>query len=337
MQKFKNNWKRIVVALIILVVIFFAYQKISSNTTTKKPITYTVKRQDITEQISLSGHIDAAEHAKLQFQTSGLISWIGVIEGDVVQKYQIIASLDQRSIQKQLQKYLNTYGKSRDDFDQVNKDTYRDLVISDPIKRALDKAQLDLNSSVLDVEIQDIARQFANLSTPIEGIITKIDSPVAGVNISTPTQATFEVVNPKTLYFSAVADQTDVVNLATNMTGNLSLDAFPNRKISGTITSIGFMPKEGESGTVYEIKVLLDEKGGYRFGMTGDISFVLKEKKNVLAVPKNLIKIDQGKKYIWTYLKNVPTKKEVITGDTLDNQTEILEGLSENETVGSQP
>ena len=335
----RKYWIKIVIIGALIVAAFLIIRQLQAGNIAKKVIAYTVKRQDLSDILSLSGHIDASEHAVMRFQTSGQIAWVGVKEGDTVAKYQSLASLDQQILKKQLQKYLNTYLKTRDTFDQ-NKDTYKDQVVTDAIKRIGDQAQQDLNNSVIDVQLQDLTIRFSNLWTPIEGIVTRVDSPVAGVNISVPTQAEFEVINPQTIYFSSVADQTDVVNLKVGLTGNLVLDAYPGQKISGTIIQIGFLPKPGEAGTVYEVKVRFNKENNsyqYRFGMTGDINFVLKEKKDVLSLPKNLVKEEQGQKFVYLHQRNKTTRKNVVIGETIDNQVEITLGLSELDVVVNQP
>ena len=58
------------------------------------------------------------------------------------------------------------------------------------------------------------------------------------------------------------------------------------KKMDGTIYFISFIPKAGETGTVYEIKMALNdntnEQNAYRLGMTGDATFTLQEKENVV-------------------------------------------------------
>lgn len=178
---------------------------------------------------------------------------MGVKEGDYVKKYQTLASLDQRSVQKNLQKDLNDYLDTRWSFEQT-KDNYKNSIVTTAIQRLLDQSQFGLNNAVLDVEIQNLAVEYSNLWTPIEGIVTSMGVSYAGVNI-TPAQAEIQVINPKTVYFLATADQADVVNLKTNMTGNITLDAYPAKEIPGQIKQISFTPKTDETGTVYKVKV----------------------------------------------------------------------------------
>ncbi len=320
---------------------FSSSAKAKSNEANK----FTVKRETLTEVVSLSGEIDAEEKASLRFQTSGHLTWVGVKEGDFVKKYQSLASLDKKELQNSMSKLLNTYSKSRWDFEQAqadNKDWQTDGMTDearDTVKRTLDKYQFDLNNSVLSVESQSLAMKYATLWTPIEGIVTSVESPLAGQNI-TPATATFEVVNPKTIFFSATADQTEVVSFSVGMKGKLSLDSFPDTELVGEIVSVGFVPKTGESSTVYEIKIAVDTTpigDKIKMGMTGDAEFVLKEIKDVLVVPESYIKKENGKYYVTVYEGKIKTKKEITIGETVEGLVEITGGLNEKDVIYYQP
>ena len=91
----------------------------SASARDREENTYTVKREDLVETLSLSGEIDAKEKADVKFQTSGLLSWVGVKEGDYVKKYQSLASLDKRELQNSMSQLLNLYMKERWDFEKV--------------------------------------------------------------------------------------------------------------------------------------------------------------------------------------------------------------------------
>lgn len=328
----KKRWYLIIA--LIAVVGFLFYRVNINSSIDKKKTTYQVKRQTLTESLSLSGKIDAEEKATLRFQTSGRLSWVGVKVGDYVKKYQGVAALDQREVKKTLDKYLNDYLKTRWDFEQT-KDNYKDSIITTAIARILEKSQYDLNKSVLDVEIKNLSVEFSNLWTPIDGIVTSVEAPYAGVNVI-PTQAEIEVVNPKTIYFSATADQNDVVKLKTDLAGNIILDAYPNQEFSGQIRQISFAPKEGETGTVYEVKIFFDQDNTdyrYRLEMTGDANFVVRKKENVLAIPTNLAKTENGKKYVLKQEGGNKKKIYIKEGEEIGDFLEVKEGLVEGDTI----
>lgn len=330
------KYKKLLIIIVFLFIIaFLIYRNYASGLMSKKIDTTRVKLGNLEEKMTISGEISADEHTTLRFQSSGRLMWVGVKEGDYVKKYQTIASLDKREVKKNLEKKLYDYQKTRLDFDQGIKDTYKDQIITNTIKRILDKNQYDLNKSVLDVELQNLSIEYANLWTPIEGILTRVSIPYTGVNI-TPSQAEFEIVNPNTVFFSATADQSEVVKLKEGLSGELTLDSYPQATLSGKIRNISFVPKTGETNTVYEIKFDFSANNvgyKYRLGMTGDLFFVTKRKENVMYVPSKFIKNINGKKYLHVKRNGNDEKVEVTTDMETDTYTEITSGISNNEIV----
>jgi HlyD family secretion protein len=330
--------KHIKIAVFLLVVAIGLFFFIKAKLTPQvKFETFTVKRIDLKDTLTLSGNVDAGEKETLAFQTAGKLSWVGVKEGDTVKKGQFLAALDQRALKKSLQKELNTFAKNRLTLDQSQQDT-RDVVIGalsrdkqDALMRTAQGVQYDVNNTILNVELDSLSLELANLYTPIAGIVTAIGVKDAGVNII-PTVATFTVVNPTSLYFSTQADQTDVVKLHDGMDGRITMDSYPDTVVPASIKAIGFTPETDQTGTVYSVKMNLDEQSLSRFklGMTGDVDFILKEKDGVLAVPETYIKKEGSRKYVFGENKN---KIYIETGVTIDSQTEVTSGLEANQII----
>ncbi|MFH0979535.1 MAG: efflux RND transporter periplasmic adaptor subunit [Candidatus Roizmanbacteria bacterium] len=335
----KKRWYLVLIVVAIALFIFIQNRK-ATTSTEKKVNTYKIKRETLKETLSLSGEIDAEEKAVLKFQTSGRLSWVGVKEGDYVKKYQTIASLDQRDLKNRLTKYLNTYAIQRNTFEQTKDDDWNDQYalsqsIRDEAKRLLENNQYNLNNAVLDVEYQNLTVEYANLWTPIEGIITHIDIPYPGVNI-TPAGAEFDVVNPKTIYLSVTAEQSDVVLLKVGMEGEVVFDAYSDKTFTGVIGYISFAPKTGETGTVYQVKLILDKAGQelpLKLAMTGDVEFVLSEKKNVLSVPLQFVKKDNKGDYVTRERKSKKEKIYIKRGEEFDSKVEIKNGLEVGDIV----
>jgi macrolide-specific efflux system membrane fusion protein len=152
---FQKKWLILIVLIAAIIGYFFFSQP------KKEEKTYEATKKNLKEELVFSGKIDAEEKAVLRFQTSGRLAWVGVKEGQTVKKYQAIASLDQRDLKNRLDKYLNTYAKQRNSFDQTIDDyqktwtTAPDKLIADKAKRILENSQYDLNNAVLDVEYQN--------------------------------------------------------------------------------------------------------------------------------------------------------------------------------------
>jgi RND family efflux transporter MFP subunit len=336
MKFFKRNRKKILVIAGIILFVLVAFNLFKNK---KKPETATIEKGNIKEELTLSGELDSYEKVGLAFQTGGKLAWVGAKEGDYVYKGQSLASLDTRALNINLKKTLNIYEISRNDFEQANFDN-RDWQVNpdadtrDKISRVLDKYQLSLNNSVLDVEATSLQTELSSISTPISGIVTAVSSPVAGVNVS-PSATQFQIVNPNTLFLSVTADQTDVPNIKIGDEAEIVFDTFPNDFLKGKVSKIAFTPKVGETGTVYEIKIDLTGVNNkdlkYRLGMTADANFILKEKSDVLMVQAGFVKEDANGKYL--LVGSVKNRVYVETGIENGDKIEVAGKIKEGDIV----
>jgi multidrug efflux pump subunit AcrA (membrane-fusion protein) len=301
-----------------------------------------VAKGTIRTQIVFPGAIDFDQHVVLQFQqvpTNGImISWVGVKVGDHVNKNQLLASLDQQAILKQQQLNLGNFLRQRYTFDQTTSDNggrTSDQAISDTQKRLLQQNQIDLNTSVFNVELQDVVQRLSNLWSPIDGIVTRVDTPVAGVNIQTADEAKFEVINPTTVFFNANIDETEINNLHVGDKGIIILSAYPAQFIQATIKDIAFASHlDANNNTVYTVKLSLANKTNndysLKFGMNGNVVFY-EYADNILYIPNDYIHQDDNGSYVM--LGKSKRKIYVQTGISDGSVTEIVKGLAEGEAI----
>ena len=297
------------------------------------------ERRNITQQLTLAGSIDTDQKAVVKFQTSGKLAWVGVKVGDTVKKGQAIASLDKNELTKRFQKVANDYLAGYNNFLDTQAD-YQDekdrYLVTDTIKRALERSQYTLNNTVLDYEIAELAVKYATISSPINGIVTAISEPYPGVNIISTT-ATFTIVDPQKIYFSAEVDQEDVIKLNTGQKGEILLDSFPDTKIESAISFISFNPISGASTTSYEIRLPLNldnQNSLYRLGMTGDLVIPLAQASNTVSLPTSAIIEDNSQFFVLVKQSAKEAKKtKVEIGIESDDYVEILQGVSENDIV----
>lgn len=285
----KKFWRpRLLITLGAAILILILLRQFGPLKPTKAPTPRPT--QVITEEniLTASGTIQAHEVANLAFQTSGLLTWVGIKEGDQVKKWQGIASLDKREFEKKLARYLNLYLTNRWDFEQLQ-DDYKDekerSLITDTIQRILDKAQFSLNNAVLDVELVDLAQQLGTISTPIEGIVTRVDTPNPGVNV-TPATATFTIVNPTSIFFNANVDEADISKIKIGQEAKISLDAYQGEEFKGKVEKIAFVSTTtAGGGTAFKVEISLPASpaGGpanpdlkFKVGMNGDAEIILK-------------------------------------------------------------
>ncbi|NCO11984.1 MAG: hypothetical protein COZ34_03065 [Candidatus Pacebacteria bacterium CG_4_10_14_3_um_filter_34_15] len=334
LNQMKKRWKlSSIIAVVVILILVFVVRSNATKNNLQLKFEHPVKNS-ITKTLEISGHVDAKQKARLRFAAGGKVVYLGAQEGDIVKKWQTIASIDAASLAKTLQKDLNLYMKERWDWETTT-DNNKGQSLDTVEQRTVDKEQWDLNNTVIDVEIQDIAIKNTTIYTPFEGILTSSPTTVTGVQLLASDY--FEIVNPNSLIFRAAVDESDISFISEGQTANLVLDSYPNEIISTTVSYVSFVSTETSSGTAFIIEFPLNETTNsnlLRIGMNGDINIVLETKNNVLTIPT--ISITQRENKIFVNVKtgeNQSEEKEIKIGLETDDTVEVLEGLSESDEI----
>ncbi len=320
--------------------VVYQTQQAQANIKKSSVKTAVVGRTTFEKTITSSGKTKARKSVELKFQISGKLTWVGVKEGDRVSAYQAIAALDSREVRKNLEKALRDYSSERNDFEETWRVTYKgtsnpDSALTDTVKRILQKNQWDLEKAVLDVELKHLSFEYATLVTPIAGIVTRVDIPVAGVNI-TPATAVFEVVDPDSLVFEASVDEVDVGVVALGSEATVMLDAYPNTPFPGSISSIAFAAKTSSGGaTVFPVEIALPASASspLRIGLNGDVSIRTSTLPDALVVPAEAIRDEGEKSFVYKKSGSGYTKIFVEVGERSDSGVVLRSGIGEGDEV----
>jgi len=337
-NKAKQKKKLIIGLAVLLLVGFLIAGKPLGLLGEKEELKTTkVEQKTLKETVSASGKIETENSSQLHFTFPAKVVWLGVKKGDVVRKGQALASLDKRDLELKLKKSLRDYSKERWDFEEDKEVTYKDKVMTDTIKRILEKNQFDLDKAVADVELADIVVKNAILISPINGTVTKIEGILAGDSLIATTLAAsyIKVVDLSSLKFVAQVDEVDYGKVKMGQKVEITLDSFPGAVFEGTVSFIG---KEGVKtaggGVTIPIDIQFNSDGNnLAVGLSGDVEFVVEEKESVLVVPKEYVKTKNSDSIVYILKDGKPEERKVKTGLSTISQVEIIEGLAENEEI----
>ena len=152
----------------------------------------------------------------------------------------------------------------------------------------------------------------------------------------TVTTADDIVVLSDHLIVRAQVDETDIGKIKPSNKGMITLDAFPDSKISATVEHIYYESKTVNNVTIYDVD-LVPEKVPlfFRSGMNATIDFVDNDKQNILIIPAEAIHKDKAQDYVLVKGNDVkmPVKTFVKLGITDDKNTEVISGISVNDTI----
>lgn len=139
------------------------------------------------------------------------------------------------------------------------------------------------------------------------------------------------------LIVKAQVDETDLARVRIGQAAKIVLDAYPDRTIPAHVSQIAFDATVVSNVTTYIVYVLPDKTPPFmRSGMTANATFVVDERRGVLLLPVEAVKIqDQRSTVLQPAGRNSekPATKEISTGLSDGKEIEIVSGLSEGETV----
>ncbi|MEK9171499.1 MAG: efflux RND transporter periplasmic adaptor subunit [Patescibacteria group bacterium] len=223
------------------------------------------------ETMVLEGRVVASVR-ELRFSFGGVVESISAESGKTVSAGTVIARLKRNELEKRHQLKLEAYNKMRATFEQLKKKLEGN---DDPDKKYLmDRAQADLNSSVLEVEISQLELDSADLKCPFNGLIVDDGGMAAGMAIS-PASFPIKAIDISTLRVTAEIDQDKM-----SLVGSESYVEFEPVSIQGKVYKgrvLGFIPAlmAGKSDK-FGMQCVLESIEGLLPGMKGNLKVFVK-------------------------------------------------------------
>ena len=173
---------------------------------------------------------------------------------------------------------------------------------------------------------------------PIDGVISDIAYDV-GEQVNAGQEMVTMFAQGDAYEIALDIPESDVSKIAVGQTADITFDAFGDKvAFSGSVYSINPAQKVIQGVVFYEAKVVLTGDQSVTMlkpGMSADVTIHTNHKDAVLYVPSRAVLEKDGKPYVRVPKNDHEFDERVVTiglkGD--DGLTEIVDGLSENETV----
>jgi len=202
---------------------------------------------------------------ELRFAASGKLAVLNKRRGDLVKKGELIASLDKKQLQAELDKELADFEKVRADFEIYN--LQKGEPQNDIAKYLKSEKQAELNISVKEVELAKARLDATDLFSPVEGVIVDDSSLVAGLNI-TPASNPIIIIDTSSYYFVFKIEQKDITNFQTSRKAEVIFEG-TKEKYSGNTVPL-FSSKDGK----LKVEVKLDGPLGLMLGLCGTVKII---------------------------------------------------------------
>ncbi len=177
------------------------------------------------------------------------------------------------------------------------------------------------------------------LKSPVNGTVLyiagKVGETAAGGGDNTDKQ--FAVVSTSdavAVIFQVL--ELDIAEVAPGQAAEVEFEALPGETFSGQVGGIEALPVSDPSGIVaYEVSVLLDQpEARIKNGMTGAVSLIIEQKKDVLNIPNVAVHRFDGATVVEMYNEagEIVTRK-VKTGFTDGSNVEVIDGLQQGDKL----
>jgi len=193
-----------------------------------------------------------------------------------------------------------------------------------------------VKESVEKLKAQEVSLSYTKIYAPISGYVSAVSTQLGETVVSGLSAAILiTIIDPTKLEMWIYVDETDIGRTKPGMKIEYWVDTFRDKRFFGKIDMIYPQPEIKDNIVYYLAIVKIDPKDTtfLRPEMTTHVRIIVEEKKDVLVVPNNAVRFEEGKNVVYFGGREKSQRREVTPGIRDDRFTEIVSGLREGETI----
>ena len=324
-----------------------------------------VQQGGINFTVSANGKVASSEQVEVGPKVGGLVSELLVQEGDMVQAGQVIARLDDQELKARLRQASSAVEQARTTIEvaEVQLAQSKDqlarvqrLFDSGVAPRAeLDDAQHAANLRAAQLRTASASHHEAEAS--LGYIRTQLNNTVlyAPLNgrviakhrergrVVPPGDPLYTIADSTNLLVRAEVDESDAGKVKIGLLATITSDAFPGRKITGTIDKIAWRvgrkqvhsdnPAEMTDTKVLEAEIPIQLDPQLRIGMAMNVKISTGQKDKALLIPRSAVQ-RRGQDILVLVVKDGVVEERPVQLGAFEGQiVEVTAGLQAGEAV----
>ncbi len=349
--------------MVMLLIVFYFYNKqpdwvdVDIVTLEKGEVRATVSNTRV-------GTVKACRRAYLAPATGGQVAVLHVKEGDSVKQNQLLLEVWNKDLKAQVklqEAQIRANRATAEQTCQLGAGAEREadrLARLQKIDHIVSEEQVDIkvtgarakrascNAALEAIAVSQANRDAVQAAVERTLVIAPFDGTVAEINAELgefitpsppgiPTLPAIDLLDVSCLYVSAPIDEVDAPQIKTGMSACVSLDAFTDKRCSGTVSRIApyVLEKEKQARTV-EVEVkLTDPKDlkGLLPGYSADIEVLLASKPEALRVPAEAVL--ENNRVLLLQADGLLEERRFKSGLVNWNTVEVLSGLNVGDKV----
>ncbi|OPX94119.1 MAG: Macrolide export protein MacA [Syntrophorhabdus sp. PtaU1.Bin002] len=348
-----------VVAVAVVIIFSFANTKEGHDKTGE---TFVVKKGNVTHFTEQTGIIKAQVGAivKVGTRATGTLTYLKYQVGEFVKQGELIAKIDDREILANIRNTEAQVEEARRDleakqaqylYDKTNYEREKNLLEKEfTTKDSVDKAKREMDVALAQVELGkakvkgsreklkalEVSLSYTKIYAPISGYVSAVSTQLGETVVSGLSAAILiTIIDPSKLEMWIYVDETDIGRTKPGVKVEYWVDTYRDKRLSGKVDMIYPQPEIKDNIVYYLAIVKIDPKDTslLRPEMTTHVRIIVEEKKDVLVVPNNAVRFEEGKNVVYVKDREKTQSREVTPGVRDDRFTEIVSGLTEGEQV----
>lgn len=310
--------------------------------------TAVVARRDIGSTVLATGIIKPKVGAEIKVgsRISGVVKKLRANIGDMVTAGQIIAEIDDLELRAKLNQNIAAVNKAKAEYEyaKLNMERQKSLLgqnyISqqtyDLAENSFKIADAQLKQAEANAEVAKVQLSYTSIYALTSGVIASVSTQEGETVMASLSAPTFvNIIDLTRLEVQVYVDETDIGKIQIGQEASFTVDTYSDTDFKGLVTAI--YPKAVIQDNVvnYIVVVEISDLLGkiLRPEMTTTVTIRLETRKNVIAIPSRGITRERGERFVTVIENATQISKKIKTGWYDSNYTEIVEGLSEGETI----
>jgi RND family efflux transporter MFP subunit len=321
--------------------------------------------------VTANGYVVARTKASVSAKTAGRLAYLGVSEGSIVTKGQVIARLDNADYEAavaQAQANIATADatviEARSDHDQLVRDAARirdirtknaTLISQQDLETATSRAaqaEARLNAAQARKRAAEAALNMAAanndntiIRAPFSGTVLRKDAEVGevvapSVGGGLTRGAVVTLADLQTLEVEVDVNEAYIARIRSNAPARITLDAYPDTSFRGVVRQV--VPTADRQRATVQVKVsILDHDARILPEMGAKVDFLQEESKRTVGVapkvmiriPSAAVKTDAGASVVWMVRDGRLVRRAVQTGPVSAGFLEVRSGLNGGEQL----
>jgi RND family efflux transporter MFP subunit len=273
-----------------------------------------------------TGMLTPFKEAKLLSASSGTVKRVLFKLGDNVQQGQVLAVVDTRLLELDIQKSESNISKLKHDLQ-----TYTELLEGNA---ATQEKVNDIRQQYTDAvnQAQQLKKQIAdaNIKAPIGGVIG-LKTVEEGMYVAANTELA-TIVNLSQLKVQVNVTESEVYQMAMGQHIKLSTDVYPGRSFQGSINYISPRANEAYNYQV-EITARNEKDAPLRSGTFVYADFSKTTSQKILLIPREALNESIQNASVYVVSNGKAILRNIKVGTEYDRMIEVINGLQKGEQI----